>query len=420
MFFEFCLGFPFIGNPFKQTRFDASRFTFETIKGSDQDLEYALKFLYSYNGSVATYNSYRRELERFLQWSWNVEKTSVLNHRRENIEEFINFCFNPPLAWIGTKNVSRFVRRAGVRVPNSQWRPFVVNISKQDFRNGIEIDKKQYSLSQAAAKGVFTALVSFYNYLIEEQLTDANPVALIRQKSKYIRKEQMKPVVRRISNLQWDYVLEIVEIMASENPEQHERSLFIMNCLYSMYLRISELVADERSVPVMGDFKRDQDGNWWLHVIGKGNKSRNITVCDDMLNALKHYRSYLGLTPLPEPNDKTPLIAKAKGKGSITSTRHIRLIVQTCFDTAFDRMEKDGLVDDAMDLKVATVHWLRHTGISEDVKDRPREHVRDDAGHATMATTDRYIESDLRERHASGRKKRVREAVESSSFMAAD
>ncbi|MDH5481092.1 MAG: hypothetical protein OEX11_10070, partial [Nitrosomonas sp.] len=76
---------------------------------------------------------------------------------------------------------------------------------------------------------------------------------------------------------------------------------------------------------------------------------------------------------------------------------------------SFERMKKDGLAEDAQELKAATVHWLRHTGISEDVKIRPREHVRDDAGHASMATTDRYIDSDLRERHASGKKKRLRE-----------
>jgi hypothetical protein len=68
-----------------------------------------------------------------------------------------------------------------------------------------------------------------------------------------------------------------------------------------------------------------------------------------------------------------------------------------------------GIENDAVDLRTATVHWLRHTGISEDVKFRPREYVRDDAGHSSMQTTDRYIESDLRERHESGRSKRVRE-----------
>ena len=73
-------------------------------------------------------------------------------------------------------------------------------------------------------------------------------------------------------------------------------------------------------------------------------------------------------------------------------------------------MRQDGLTDDALELKAATVHWLRHTGISEDVKHRPREHVRDDAGHASMATTDRYIDSDLRERHLSGKRKKIKES----------
>ena len=71
-------------------------------------------------------------------------------------------------------------------------------------------------------------------------------------------------------------------------------------------------------------------------------------------------------------------------------------------------MKNHGLKDDAEELRVATVHWLRHTSISEDVKSRPREHVRDDAGHASMQTTDRYIESDMRERHASGKKKHLK------------
>lgn len=43
------------------------------------------------------------------------------------------------------------------------------------------------------------------------------------------------------------------------------------------------------------------------------------------------------------------------------------------------------------------------------MKFRPREHVRDDAGHASMQMTDCYIESDLRERHELGKYKRVRD-----------
>lgn len=182
-----------------------------------------------------------------------------------------------------------------------------------------------------------------------------------------------------------------------------------MNCLFAMYPRISELITDERSTPTVGDFHKDRDGNWWFHVTGKGNKDRIVTVSDDMLKALKRYRGHLGVPPLPAPNDPLPLVAKTRGKGSVTSTRQIRALVQECFDAAFQRMKDEGLVEDAQDLKSATVHWLRHTGISEDVRFRPREHVQDDAGHASMQTTDRYIEPDLRERHQSGKYKRVRD-----------
>ncbi|MFK5893847.1 MAG: site-specific integrase [Pseudomonadota bacterium] len=399
----------YIGNPFKQKLFTAELFINKTIRGADTDLEYALKFLYSYNGSAATFNSYRREIERLLQWCWRIEGLSALSLKREHIEEFIRFCINPPLAWIGTKNVARFKNINGNRTVNKDWRPFVTSVSKLEFLNGTEADPKQFVLSQSAIKSIFSIISSFYGFLIQESLVVANPVALIKQKSKFILKEHTKPIVRRISNLQWDYVLETAELMANDKPEEYERTLFIMNCLIAMYLRISELVADERSTPLMTNFRKDKDGNWWFEVTGKGNKSRTVTVCNDMLVALKRFRKSLKLSSLPSPGEQEPLISKIKGKGPVTSTRQIRRVVQECFDRSFQRMKTDGLEDDAFELKAATVHWLRHTGISEDVKHRPREHVRDDAGHASMATTDRYIDSDLRERHESGRKKRIKE-----------
>jgi len=398
-------------NPFKSKTFDASHFFYSTnqVDGANIDYEFSLKFLFSYNGSTATFNAYRRELEKFLQWSWRIECKSILLLKREDIEEYVRFCLNPPLAWIGTKTIPRFVTKDGIKSSNPDWRPFVVTVKKDQHRKGIAADKKDYVMSQPAIKSLFTALSSFYDFLSQEELTDSNPVALIRQKSKFLQKTQNKAMVRRISTLEWEYVVETAELMADENPEQHARTLFIMNCLFAMYLRISELVSDERSTPVMGDFKKDHDGNWWLHVIGKGNKHRTVTVCDDMLKALKRYRKYLGLTTLPTPDDKSPLIQKNLGKGPMVSTRHIRTIVQLCFDNAYKRMRVDGFEEDASDLRTATVHWLRHTGISEDVKFRPREHVRDDAGHQTMQTTDRYIESDERERHQSGKRKKVKD-----------
>ena len=48
-----------------------------------------------------------------------------------------------------------------------------------------------------------------------------------------------------------------------------------------------------------------------------------------------------------------------------------------------------------------------HTGISDDVKHRPRERVRDDAGHSSSAITDKYIDIELKEHHKSAKNKQI-------------
>ncbi|MCD8543004.1 MAG: site-specific integrase [Gammaproteobacteria bacterium] len=341
-----------------------------------------------------------------LQWSWFVREQSLLKHKRDDIEAFAEFCIKPYKRWIGTKNVARFKSISGEKIPNPEWRPFAATISKTERYAGNSPEKNDYQCSQQALKAMFGIISSFYNFLLQDEITSINPVLLLRQKSKFIRKEATAPTIRRLSDQQWQTVIKLVKNKAKENP-QEERTVFILSCLYSMYLRISELVTNTHWSPTMSDFFKDSDGNWWFKTVGKGNKARQIAVSDTMLAALKHYRvTYLNLSPYPLIGEKTPLIGhKTNVNSPLTSTRPIRRLVQEYFDQAADMLESQGDKDEAISLRAATVHWLRHTGISEDVKRRPREHVRDDAGHSSSAITDRYIDVELRERHRSAKKK---------------
>ena len=369
-----------------------------------KEYHYALLFLYSYRGSKDTFNAYRRELERFLQWSWFVKKASILDLKRLDIEDFIEFCKNPPKGWINTKIVSRFVMSGINRIPNTEWRPFTVKVSKKAHQDGERPDVAQFELSQQALKQIFNILGSFYNFLIQEETTETNPLLQIRQKSKFLQRSAASKVIRRLSDTQWKMVLESAKELAALEPEKHHRTLFIMQCLYGMYLRISELVASDRWTPHMCDFFRDHEQNWWFKTVGKGNKQRQIAVSEEMLQALRGYRQHLRMTPLPAPDDQHPLIPRLRGKGPVADTSVIRDLVQQCFDHAVFKL-KETQPEEADLLRSATVHWLRHTGISDDVKIRPREHVRDDAGHSSSAITDRYIDIELKERAKSAKGK---------------
>jgi site-specific recombinase XerD len=373
----------------------------------ERDYLGAHAFLYAYKDNKATFNAYRREVERLLHWSWQKAKKSIFDLRRAEIESYIKFCQKPPKKWIGLSKPARFLMKDGIRQPNPNWRPFVATVSKIAARAGEKPSKDNYALSEKAVREIFAILSTFYNFLIQDEYTEVNPIMQIRQKSKFIRRTQHPKKIRRLSDLQWSFVIETAELMA-EKDDRHERTLFILSALYLMYLRVSELVVTDRWSPKMNDFKRDHDGLWWFTTVGKGNKEREIAVSKSMLAALKRWRKHLGRTLLPSPDDQTPLVPTERGKGCITSTNQIRNIVQACFDFATQRMIDEGLGDEIGDLQSATVHWLRHTGISDDVKRRPREHVRDDAGHSSSQTTDRYIDVDLRERHQSAKDKPIK------------
>ena len=397
-------------NPFRHP-FELSNLVIEQATISTIDLNNngtaAAQFLYTYRGSNDTFASYRREIERFLQWCWFVEGISLSEVRRQHIESFVQFCQDPPKTWIGTKSVQRFSTENGLRTVNPNWRPFVVKVTKRDRKHGATAQSKDYELSQSALQAIFSVLSTFFNYLIQEEIVSLNPVAQIRQKGKFLRKRQGPATIRRLSEAQWHEVLNAVEQTIELDPEKWERSLFIVSCLFGMYLRISELAASDRWQPSMSHFWKDAHDNWWFTTVGKGNKERDISVSDDMLQALMRYRRFLGHTSLPLPGELTPLIPKTRGKGGITSTRQIRFIVQECFDLATERLKAQGEIEEAAALETATVHWLRHTGISEDVKSRPREHVRDDAGHGSSAITDRYIDVERQARHDSAKAKKI-------------
>src|SRR3990167_1796122 len=376
------------------------------IPETKREFTLSLEFLKSYTQSKDTFTSYRREIERLLHFSWLVLKKTLKMITRNDIRDYLQFVQAPPKSWIATKIVDRFIDDQGIRRANPDWRPFVVKVSKIAKRHGKLPNKNKYQLSNKSIEAIFAILSSFFTFLQQEEYLEINPVTLIRQKKAYIQKQQTRKVTRRLSNLQWLYVINTAETMAKENKE-YERTLFLMTAFYLLGLRISELAYSSTHRATMGSFAPDKRGLWWYSTVGKGNKMRDVAVPHELLLALKRYREHLNLPPLPQREESTPLFQKIKGKHGL-STRQIRNLVQIVFNRAIDQLFCAGKQDEAEDLATATVHWLRHTAISTDVEFRPREHIRDDVGHENPATMDKYIDIDRVARHASAQGKRLK------------
>ena len=377
------------------------------LEGIQTEYQCCKEFLKSYANSKDTYSAYRREVERLLHWSWIWQKKNLKALTRHDIRDYLKFIVAPPIHWMATKIVDRFINdENGNRQPNPAWRPFVVKVSKAAKKKGKEPNKHQYSLSNKSMEAVFAILSSLFTFLQQEEYLEVNPISLIRQKKSYIQRQQTKKVTRKLSHLQWLYVINTAEEMAHSNP-LHERTLFLMSAFYLLGLRISELAYSAERSATMGSFAPDKRGLWWFTTVGKGNKIRDVAVPDELLVALKRYRLHLNLPPLPRRDEMTPLFHKQRGIEGL-GVRQIRNIVQTVFDQAIDKLRGANQEDEAEDLAIATVHWLRHTAISSEVEYRPREHVRDDVGHENPATLDKYIDTDRVERHQSAQGKKLK------------
>jgi site-specific recombinase XerD len=386
--------------------------TASKIQGANQDFYFTQSFLKSYSRkSEATYRGYRNEVERLLLWSWTVAQKSVISLKRPDLELYFDFVHSPPAHWVAMSVGDRFKRTDGVALQNENWRPFVVKIAKQDRKSaldkGIAIPNSTHghSLSHEAMKICYSALSCFYDYLTDEGYAFGNPIPAIRKQSPFLIKGATSKTIKRLSDLQWDYVLDCAKVAADEDSG-YERMLFVIAMLKTLYLRVSELSDRSNWQPVWKHFWQDSDGNNWLKVLGKGNKIRDISVPNSLESYIRRYESYRqSLSPSFGLN--ATLVSKNRGAGGMTS-RQLRRIVQQAFDLAHDKMRSEGFIDEALALREATTHWLRHTGASKDIATRPLKHMADDLGHASMGTTDQvYIQSDMKDRARSGRERNV-------------
>ena len=358
------------------------------------------------NKSAHTYDRFRNDVERFLLWSFIEKKKPIDQLRKSDLLEYADFCWQPPVDWIGTSNHERFKITNGYSAANELWYPYKIQAPKSQ-KSEYVIDKKKYRPSQQTLSSMFTAIIVFYNYLMAEDFCIGNPAQIAKKDCRHFIIDSQVKEIKRLTASQWQFVLDTAVEMADEDPI-FERNLFVIATLKTLFLRISELSERPNWSPTMGHFWQDDDENWWLKVFGKSRKLRDITVPIDFLPFLERYRSSRSLLGLPSSNENSILVEKVRGQGGMTS-RHLRRLVQNVFDQAHENMRRSAGKNKALKLKEASAHWLRHTGASMEIeRGRPLKDISEDLGHASMATTDTvYVQSENKKRAESGKQRKV-------------
>lgn len=357
------------------------------------------------NKSNNTYVRFRNDIEKFLLWAFDIKQHRLDEFRKAELLEYVDFIVTPPVKWIGDSIYDRFILKNGFFVSNSKWKPFRLSAPKFDTER--ELDKKKYRPSLQTIESTFVALSSFYRHLIDEEICFGNPVPLAKRDCKHLIKNSQIKTINRLSEQQWQYLLDTAVELAEQDP-LYERNLFVIATMKTLFLRLSEVSDRSDWTPLMSHFWTDEDGNWWLKVYGKGKKIRDITVPRSYLPFLTRYRKWRGLSALPTKGEQTILVEKIRGQGGLTG-RQIARLIQKVFDAAFEKMKAEYGVELSQKLREATTHYLRHTGASMEIeRDRPLKDLSEDLGHSSSATTDTvYVQVERKRRASSGKDRKV-------------
>lgn len=324
------------------------------------DHEAVLLWLKRFDSSPYTQTNYRKEIERLYLWAIN-RGVALSDLKLDDMEEYKQFLRDPQPEeeWCGP----------AVARDNPNWKPFIGKLAASSRNQSL------------------TILNTGLSFLTQMGYLKYNPMKLLFMRDLRQQINKNGKVDRYLEHDLWDYLWDFIKQQQPQKAKEiaaHQRCVFLFSLLYLMAPRVSE-VANH----TMASF-REERGKWWWEVTGKGNKTAKIPVPATMLDAIKNYRSYLGLSPLPTPGDSRPLISGLDNDKPISS-KMIYLIVKETLAQAANKLETSS-PHQAEKLRNASTHWFRHTSITHQAdKGIDIRHLQATARHASITTTQRYL-----------------------------
>ena len=340
----------------------------DPITEAQTDVEIAREFIANGELSAKSIANTEKELYRFLTWCREESKKSLAQLNVADLNAYKEFLRNPPPDWVSTTKWPR---------SDPRYRPFTGPLSDPSRRQ-----------SMIAVKGLL-AFAEHTGYLRR------NPGALVRN----VR----APLASRITRyLTLDAIALAVATVSRRLPDspaalrRRERDRFLLIAFAHTGARLNEIVGAN-----MGAIYSEGHGRWWIDVLGKGHKPRRLPVPDEMLGAFKRYREAFGLPPHTARADRMPLVLSSRSRTVRRLTDEAAAeALKGVFAEAAAAATQAGEADIAASLRHASVHWLRHSMLTNHANNGVQlKTLQDTAGHANIATTAAYLHKTDHERH---------------------
>lgn len=334
--------------------------------GAKNDYEAVSAWL-TLHEAPATQRAYRKEAERLLLWITLERDKPLASMNVEDATAYRAFLRRPSphLRWVGPP---------APRL-SPEWKPFAGALSSQSIA---------YALS---------VLGAMFRWLVEQRYVLANPFSGIKVRGG----GKLAPLDagRSFTDAEWSLIRTVsdgLEWSYSWSEAAASRVRFLLDFCYGTGLRAGELVGS-----ALGAIRQDNEGDWWIHVVGKGAKLGKVAVPPLSRRALDRYLAYRGLptTPSKWRSDTAVVgsLSEEDGQSGISQSR-LWAILKRFFQTAAEVIGKENapLADK---LRLASPHWMRHSHASHALANGAElTTVRDNLRHASLATTSVYLHGD--------------------------
>ncbi|AKM33165.1 hypothetical protein AB870_23285 (plasmid) [Pandoraea faecigallinarum] len=376
--------------------------------------------------SPTTVQSYRQHAERLLNWLAFVRYRPLAAMTVEDCTAYRAFLAAPPAHWIAPRGTARFT---------AAWRPF----SKP-------LDEPSVRLSM-------TVLRRMCSWLCAAQYLRFNPFALMARPRSDVF--DTLHVERVLTDKVWDALETYWRPRAIHNASA-ERTLFALQLARTTGLRLAELaratVGDLRCTVLTNDGGSGDSGGrggtvlWSLSVLGKGRRRREVELAGSLVRRIEAHLNGRGIAAAPGstlrqivadpalarvaligrlpqvPASRTPVTASAAEGGPMAKEAQettaenpakrrmslhapltpgaLRQVIASGYRRAAQALGGES-AQAASTLARATPHWLRHTfGTHALEHGAALEVVQKLMGHASIATTSKYLHPEKRRRAA--------------------